>query len=95
MAERRFCLSPEREAESLATAFYLFLDIHSQALAGVENACGIKTIVEERMHVKIVTLWDEQAATEFVRFWDDYRAEHLQPDPHWTQASGEMLAEVS
>ena len=84
MAERRFHLSPDREAESLVTAFYRFLEIHSQALEGEENACGIKTIVEERTHVKVVTLWDEQAAADFVRFWDDYRAAHVRPGPSWT-----------
>ncbi len=87
MAERRFDLSPDHEAESLVTAFYRFLDIHTQALEGEENACGIKTIVEERTHVKVVTLWDEQAASDFVQFWDDYRAEHLLPDPQWTEAA--------
>ena len=91
MAERRFHLSPDREAESLVTAFYRFLEIHSQALEGEENACGIKTIVEERSHVKVVTLWDERAATDFVRFWDDYREAHLRLPPQVTSAAQQTL----
>ena len=86
MAERWFHLSPEHEAESLVTAFYRFLEVHSQDLDGDENPCGIKTIVEDRTHVKVVTLWNEQAASDFVRFWDDYRASHARPEPRWMES---------
>lgn len=87
MAERRFRLAPEREAESLVTAFYRFLEIHSQALDTGEKACGIKTIVEDRMHVKVVTLWDEPAAAEFVRFWDSYRSSPARSAPSRAHAA--------
>ena len=87
MAERRFHLSPEQEAESLVTAFYRFLEVRSGDLDGDENACGIKTIVEDRAHVKVVTLWNEQAANDFVRFWDDFRTSHARPGPRWTEGA--------
>ena len=87
MAECRFHLSPDHEAEGLVTAFYRFLETHSAALSDEENACGIKTIVEDRLHVKVVTLWDEQAATDFVRFWDDYRAAHIGRGSQWTSTT--------
>jgi hypothetical protein len=91
MAERRFHLSPEREAESLVTAFYRFLEVRSRDLDGDENACGIKTIVEDRAHVKVVTLWNEQAASDFVRFWDDYRAAHIRPVAQWMAGAAGSL----
>ncbi len=73
MAQKRFYVSPGRDSDAFQTAFYRFLEVHSRTLVGSENTCAIRTLVGSELDTQVVTLWSDQAVSEFVRFLDDYR----------------------
>lgn len=61
------------------TAVYRFLELHADAEADVLIA--IHTDVQDAGLVKSVTLWSEDAVSQFERFWDLFRHETAAPAP--------------
>ncbi len=61
------------EAERFNTAFYRYLELHARTAEEALDGCMLQTTPGRDSELKVVTLWSDEAAADFLRFWSGYR----------------------
>ena len=76
MGTRSIVVSEGVESRRLDTAFYKFVELRGRSALDRKNNCILQTFAEREQRRKVVTLWSEAAASDFVEFWERFNMVH-------------------